>query len=55
MLTGLFPSENHVYHLEGRVRNEDKAKSLTAIMRAAGYATGAFISGPAGLLPCEKP
>ena len=44
MLTGFYPSESHVYQLPGRVR--DVGKSLPHSMRAAGYATGAFVSSP---------
>src|SRR6516162_7478855 len=46
ILTGIYPSESHVYHLAGQLRAEDAEKSLPHLMRAAGYATGAFISNP---------
>ena len=46
MLTGLYPSEHHVYQLKGQVRAEDAKKSLPHAMRAAGYATGGFFSNP---------
>jgi arylsulfatase A-like enzyme len=46
MLTGTYPSENHVYQIIGGVRAEDAKKSLPHAMRAAGYATGAFFSNP---------
>jgi arylsulfatase A-like enzyme len=46
MLTGRYPSEIHVYHLEGQARGEDVAKSLPQLMRTAGYSTGAFVSNP---------
>jgi arylsulfatase A-like enzyme len=44
MLTGVYPSEHHVYHLMGRVRAEYANKTLAHIMRNAGYSTGAFVS-----------
>src|SRR5581483_7585984 len=46
LLTGLYPSESRVYHIEGQVRGENVRKSLPHLMRSAGYATGAFISNP---------
>jgi arylsulfatase A-like enzyme len=46
MLTGLYPSESHVYQLQGRVRAQDAGNSLPHVMRAAGYTTGAFLSNP---------
>jgi arylsulfatase A-like enzyme len=46
MLTGIYPSENHVYQQIGCVRAEDARNSLPHAMRAAGYATGAFLSNP---------
>lgn len=46
MLTGTYPSDHHVYQIIGRVRAEDASKSLPHVMRAAGYATGAFLSNP---------
>ena len=46
MLTGLYPSENHVYTLEGTVRAEDVQKSLPHLLHAAGFRTAAFVSNP---------
>ncbi len=46
MLTGVYPSESHVYQLQGRLRAEDADKSLPRAMRVGGYATGAFMSNP---------
>jgi len=46
ILTGLHPSESHVYHLQGRVRSPNSGNSLPHLMRAAGYTTGAAISSP---------
>jgi hypothetical protein len=46
MLTGIYPSENYVYHQIGHVRAEDAKKSLPHAMRAAGYTTDAFLSNP---------
>jgi arylsulfatase A-like enzyme len=47
ILTGLYPSESHVYQLPGRLPDANGGKSLPHLMRAAGYATGASISNPA--------
>jgi len=44
ILTGVYPSEHHVYHLMGRVRAEYANKTLAHLMRSAGYTTGAFVS-----------
>ena len=46
MLTGLHPSEHHVYQLIGRLRQQDAERSLPHQMRDGGYATGAFLSSP---------
>lgn len=46
MLTGVYPSEHHVYQLQGSLRAKDAAKSLPHSMRAGGYTTGAFVSNP---------
>jgi arylsulfatase A-like enzyme len=47
ILTGVYPSEHHVHHLQGGVRAANKAKrSLPRLMRAGGYGTGAFVSNP---------
>jgi arylsulfatase A-like enzyme len=46
VLTGTYPSENHVYQIPGQVRPEDAGNSLPNLMRGAGYATGALISSP---------
>jgi arylsulfatase A-like enzyme len=46
MLTGLYPSESHVYHLQGTVRAENVQKSLPHLMHAAGFRTAAFASNP---------
>lgn len=46
MMTGSYPSENHVYQLQGRVRAEDAEKHLPHLMRAAGYTTAAFLTNP---------
>lgn len=46
MLTGVSPSESGVYHLQGHMRREHARQSLPHAMRAAGYATAAFISNP---------
>src|SRR5271166_814313 len=46
MMTGLYPSESHVYQLDGRVRAENAERSTPHLMRNAGYATGAVFSNP---------
>jgi len=46
ILMGMYPSECHVHQLTGLIR-ADAEQSLPHLMRAAGYATGAFISNPA--------
>ncbi|HZD32714.1 MAG TPA: sulfatase [Candidatus Angelobacter sp.] len=46
MLTGMYPSQTHVYQLSGNLRPEDTEKTLPHLMRGAGYATGAFLSNP---------
>jgi arylsulfatase A-like enzyme len=47
MLTGLQPSEHHVYHLQGRLGGSHAGKTLPHLMRAGGYSTGASVSNPA--------
>src|SRR5208283_5358587 len=44
MLTGLYPSESRVYQTQGHVPAFNAEKSLPHEMRAAGFATGAFLS-----------
>jgi arylsulfatase A-like enzyme len=46
MLTGLYPSENQVYQLQGRIRASDAKHSLPYSMRSAGYETAAFLTNP---------
>lgn len=46
MLTGLYPSESHVYHLQGMVRANNIQKSLPHLMHAAGFRTAAFVANP---------
>src|SRR6516162_488475 len=46
MLTGLYPSEDLVYHLQGNLRPSDAQRSLPHLLRAAGYSTGAFLTNP---------
>jgi arylsulfatase A-like enzyme len=46
ILTGLHPSESHVYQLYGRVSNPSVGRTLPHLMRAAGYKTAASISNP---------
>ena len=44
MLTGMYPSQTHVYQLQGRLN--DPERSLPHLLRAAGYATASFFSNP---------
>jgi arylsulfatase A-like enzyme len=46
MLTGHYPSESRVYGLSGQLPAENAGKTLPHLMRAAGYATGAFLTNP---------
>jgi arylsulfatase A-like enzyme len=46
LLTGLYPSETQVYQLQARMQAKYAEKSLPHMMRAGGYATGAFLSNP---------
>jgi arylsulfatase A-like enzyme len=46
MLTGIYPSDHHVHQLQGHVRPGDLEKTLPHLMRAGGYATGAFLANP---------
>ena len=55
MLTGTYPSENHVYQLTGRVQPGDVKKSLPHAMRAAGYSHWRFRLQPVGVLSRGKP
>ncbi len=43
MVSGLYPSESHVYQMQGRVRATKDWMSLPSAMRKAGYSTGAFL------------
>jgi arylsulfatase A-like enzyme len=44
ILTGLYPSESHVYQVQGRVRDANAGRTLPSVMRDAGYVTSAFLS-----------
>ena len=46
VMTGMYSSQTGIYHMEGEVRGEIAKKSLPQLMRAGGYATGAFLSNP---------
>jgi arylsulfatase A-like enzyme len=46
MLTGGYPSETHIHQLQSRLTAEKEGKSLPAVMSAAGYVTGGFVSNP---------
>jgi arylsulfatase A-like enzyme len=46
MLTGVYPTQNRVYQIIGRIQPSEVTKSLPHQMRAAGFATGAFLSNP---------
>lgn len=46
MLTGVYPTDHHVYHLYGRLGRDYAGRALPNLMRAGGYSTGAAISNP---------
>ncbi len=46
ILTGVYPSESYIYGLSGQVPAANVEKTLPHLMRAGGYATGAFLSNP---------
>jgi len=46
MMTGRYPSDTLIYQLQAHVRRKDAAASLPAVLRTAGYRTGAFLSNP---------
>jgi arylsulfatase A-like enzyme len=46
ILTGTYPSDTHVYQLQGRLRDEKVENNLPELLRAGGYVTGAFFSNP---------
>ena len=46
MLTGTYPSDHHVHQLQGHLRPLDAQRTLPNLMRAGGYASGAFLTNP---------
>lgn len=46
LITGMYPSQSGLYHAESEIRGKDTQKSLPHLIRAGGYATGAFLSNP---------
>jgi len=48
ILTGRYPSSHGVYHLYGRVRPEERGRTLAAELRKRGYVTAAVMSNPFG-------
>ncbi|MEP6714224.1 MAG: sulfatase [Terriglobia bacterium] len=46
LFTGLYPSDHHVYHLQGRFTPDIARKALPRLMREAGYTTGASTTSP---------
>ena len=46
ILTGHYPSESKVYGLSGQLPPDNAGRTLPHLMRAAGYATGAFLTNP---------
>jgi arylsulfatase A-like enzyme len=46
LLSGLQPSEHHVFHFKGQLRGPDAMRTFPRLMRAGGYTTGASISNP---------
>jgi hypothetical protein len=48
VLTGMYPTENRLYHMQAQASGKNTNKSLPHLLRAAGYGTGAFVSNPLG-------
>lgn len=46
MMTGMYPSESRVHHLQGRIDPEYRDKTLPQLLKAAGYSNAAFLSNP---------
>jgi arylsulfatase A-like enzyme len=46
MLTGVYPSDNHVFQLQGSLNPKDLGKTLPHVLQEGGYTTGAFLSNP---------
>ena len=46
ILTGTYPSESRIYGLSGQVPADLAPNTLAHLMRAGGYATGAFLTNP---------
>ena len=46
MITGMYPSESHVHHLQGDIDPEIRDKTLPRLLKAAGYANATFLSNP---------
>jgi arylsulfatase A-like enzyme len=53
MLTGLYPSDHRVYHLEGSLARGFAAKNLPHLMRSGGYSVGASINNPVAYFLAE--
>jgi len=46
MMSGMYPSESHVHHLQGRIDPELRDKTLPQLLKTAGYTNAAFLSNP---------
>ena len=46
MMTGRYPSQTHVYQLQGRISPDATKQTLPYVLKAAGYQTGAFLTNP---------
>lgn len=55
MLTGRYPSETGVFHLQGRVQSTKEKKNLAQLMHDAGYATAAFLTNPFAYYLADNP
>jgi len=55
MLTGGYPSETRVFHLQGSVQDTKEKKNLAQVMHDAGYATGAFLTNPFAYYLADNP
>ncbi len=51
-LTGRYPSNTHVYHYGGRLKNKAAAQTLPRVLRAGGYTTAASVANPGARPDC---
>ena len=46
IMTGQYPSQTHVYQVQGLLRGENAERTLPHALQAGGYTTAAFLSSP---------